>query len=216
MKTTFVRRSFQVPRHRHRRNVGIVRFRFRLNRGTTTPDFDVAMKEEKDRAPTPHAAPRTGPEGQLAEREIDEPDATSPLRHGQRDAGRGIAVGPARVVVPPRPDRRRRSCCSSGSACRRDRATRFTDIPPWKRSSTSISGRAEQWVDRASRPLGPGESAHIPRDVVHGTYNAGDETLVFLAILSPAIFEGPALVDVSREEPWASLRPTSGSGATAR
>jgi len=79
-----------------------------------------------------------------------------------------------------------------------------------------ISGRAEQWVDRASRPLGPGESAHIPRDVVHGTYNTGDETLVLLAILSPAIFEGPALVDVSREEPWASLRPTSASGATAR
>lgn len=79
-----------------------------------------------------------------------------------------------------------------------------------------VSGRAEQWVDRASRPLGPGESAHIPRDVVHGTYNTGDETLVLLAILSPAIFEGPALVDVSREEPWASLRPTSASGATAR
>ena len=79
-----------------------------------------------------------------------------------------------------------------------------------------ISGRAEQWVDRASRPLGPGESAHIPRDVVHGTYNTGDETLVLLAILSPAIFDGPALVDVSREEPWASLRPTSGSATTAR
>ena len=58
--------------------------------------------------------------------------------------------------------------------------------------------------------------AHIPRDVVHGTYNAGDETLVFLAILSPAIFDGPALVDASREEPWASLRPASGSGASAR
>ena len=71
-------------------------------------------------------------------------------------------------------------------------------------------------VDRASRTLGPGESAHIPRDVVHGTYNAGDETLVFLAMLSPAIFEGPAVVDASREEPWASLRPTSGSGTTAR
>jgi quercetin dioxygenase-like cupin family protein len=78
-----------------------------------------------------------------------------------------------------------------------------------------ISGRAEQWVDRASRPLGPGESAHIPRDVVHGTYNAGDETLVFLAILSPAIFDGPVLVDVSREEPWASLRPTSAPGGAA-
>ena len=70
-----------------------------------------------------------------------------------------------------------------------------------------VSGRAEQWVDRESRTLGPGDTAHIPRDVVHGTYNAGDETLVFLAILSPAKFEGPALVDVSGEEPWASLRP---------
>jgi quercetin dioxygenase-like cupin family protein len=69
-----------------------------------------------------------------------------------------------------------------------------------------VSGRAEQWVDKQSRLLGPGEIAHIPKNVVHGTYNTGDETLVFLAILSPAIFEGPALVDVSGEEPWASLR----------
>ena len=69
-----------------------------------------------------------------------------------------------------------------------------------------VSGSAEQWVDRESRTLGPGDIAHIPMDVVHGTYNAGDETLVFLAILSPAKFEGPALVDVSGEEPWVSLR----------
>jgi quercetin dioxygenase-like cupin family protein len=69
-----------------------------------------------------------------------------------------------------------------------------------------ISGRAEQWVERESRLLGPGDTAHIPKDIVHGTYNAGDETLVFLAILSPAIFEGPALIDVSQDEPWASLR----------
>ena len=76
-----------------------------------------------------------------------------------------------------------------------------------------ISGRAEQWVDKASRLLGPGEAAHIPRDLVHATYNAGEETLVFLAILSPAIFDGPALVDMSHEEPWASLRPVAGSTA---
>jgi quercetin dioxygenase-like cupin family protein len=69
-----------------------------------------------------------------------------------------------------------------------------------------ISGQAEQWVDRESRVLGPGDVAHIPADMVHGTYNAGDETLVFLAILAPAVFEGPALVDVSGDEPWASLR----------
>jgi quercetin dioxygenase-like cupin family protein len=72
-----------------------------------------------------------------------------------------------------------------------------------------VSGTAEQWVDRESRTLGPGDIAHVPMDVVHGTYNAGAETLVFLAILSPAKFAGPALVDVSGEEPWASLREGS-------
>jgi quercetin dioxygenase-like cupin family protein len=69
-----------------------------------------------------------------------------------------------------------------------------------------VSGRAEQWVGEASQLLGPGDVAHIPMGEVHGTYNADDETLVFLAILSPAEFEGPALVDVSEEEPWCSLR----------
>jgi quercetin dioxygenase-like cupin family protein len=69
-----------------------------------------------------------------------------------------------------------------------------------------VSGTAEQWVDRESRILRAGELAHIPRDVVHGTYNAGPDTLVFLAILSPAKFEGPALVDVAQEEPWRSLK----------
>lgn len=69
-----------------------------------------------------------------------------------------------------------------------------------------ISGKAEQWVDRDMRILGPGDAAHIPMDVVHGTYNAGEDDLVFLAMLSPAIFDGPALVDVSWEEPWVSLR----------
>lgn len=74
-----------------------------------------------------------------------------------------------------------------------------------------VSGRAEQWVDRESRVLGPGEIAHIPRDVVHGTYNAGEGTLVFLAILSPARSEGPALIDVSGEAPWRSLRAAPGA-----
>lgn len=69
-----------------------------------------------------------------------------------------------------------------------------------------ISGTAEQWVDKDSRILGAGDVAHIPRDTVHGTYNAGSSALVFLAILSPALFEGPALVDVHAEEPWRSLR----------
>ena len=69
-----------------------------------------------------------------------------------------------------------------------------------------ISGTAEQWVDREARTLRAGETAHIPRDVVHATYNAGADPLVFLAILAPAKFSGPALVDVHTDEPWCSLK----------
>lgn len=67
-------------------------------------------------------------------------------------------------------------------------------------------GTAEQWVDREYQMLGPGDAAHIPVDMVHGTYNAGDSTLVFLAILSPAEAEGPALIDMSQEVPWNTIR----------
>ncbi len=69
-----------------------------------------------------------------------------------------------------------------------------------------LEGEAEQWVERDHRILGAGEMAHIPVNKVHGTYNTSNSALVFLAILSPAIFTGPALVDVSSEEPWFSLR----------
>lgn len=86
------------------------------------------------------------------------------------------------------------------------RAHQFHRHPAMEEIIYVISGMAEQWVDRDKRLLGPGDSAHIPRDMVHGTYNAGADTLIFLAILSPAVFEGPALVDVHREEPWVSLK----------
>ena len=69
-----------------------------------------------------------------------------------------------------------------------------------------ISGTAEQWVEEECRLLGPGEAAHIPKNVVHGTYNNSAEPLVFLAILSPAHFDGPALIDVCEEKPWCDLK----------
>ena len=55
--------------------------------------------------------------------------------------------------------------------------------------------------------LGPGEVAHIPKGVVHATFNPTDADAVILAILSPAAATGPFLVDVSHEEPWRGLRP---------
>jgi len=69
-----------------------------------------------------------------------------------------------------------------------------------------LSGRAEQWVANEYRIIGPGEVAFVPMGEVHGTYNPFPEKLVFLAILSPAKASEPAIVDVSLEEPWRSLR----------
>jgi quercetin dioxygenase-like cupin family protein len=86
------------------------------------------------------------------------------------------------------------------------KAHRFHRHPAMEEIIYVVSGQAEQWVEDMFQILGPGEMAHIPKDVIHGTYNAGDDTLVFLAILSPAIFEGPALIDVCREEPWCTLK----------
>ncbi len=69
-----------------------------------------------------------------------------------------------------------------------------------------LSGRAEQWIGTDHRILGPGEMVLIPKGEVHGTYNPFRERLVFLAILSPSNAPEPGIVDVSTEEPWASLR----------
>ena len=86
------------------------------------------------------------------------------------------------------------------------KAHKFHRHPSMEEIIYIIEGSAEQWVDREYRILGPGEAAHIPANMVHGIYNAGQTDLVFLAILSPAKFEGPSLIDVSNEEPWLHLR----------
>ncbi len=86
------------------------------------------------------------------------------------------------------------------------RAHQFHRHPVLEEIIYVISGTAEQWVDREKRLLRAGECAHIPANVVHATHNAGTDELVFLAILSPAKFDGPALVDVRDEEPWRTLK----------
>jgi quercetin dioxygenase-like cupin family protein len=83
---------------------------------------------------------------------------------------------------------------------------RFHVHPEMEEIIYVLSGRAEQWVDREKKLLSPGQIAHIPKGVVHGTYNADSSILEFLAILSPAKISGPAVVDVSGDEPWCSLR----------
>lgn len=69
------------------------------------------------------------------------------------------------------------------------------------------AGRVEQWVDREKRILGPGDSAFIPADVVHASFNVGDTDAKIAAILGPCVGEiGYELVDVAGEEPWNALR----------
>jgi len=87
------------------------------------------------------------------------------------------------------------------------KAHRFHRHPAMEELLYVVSGRVEQWVGRERRVLGAGELAHVPTNEVHGSYNVFAEPVTFLAVLSPAVFEGPALIDVSGEEPWRTLAP---------
>ncbi len=70
-----------------------------------------------------------------------------------------------------------------------------------------LSGKAEQWLEEESRILTKDEAVFIPENMIHATYNGGDEPLIFLAILSPAKDLEGGMVDVSDEEPWCDLKP---------
>ena len=70
-----------------------------------------------------------------------------------------------------------------------------------------LEGTVEQWIEGASSVLHAGDAVVIEADVVHATFNDGDEPARILAILSPAVAgDGYAAVDVAADEPWASLR----------
>lgn len=70
-----------------------------------------------------------------------------------------------------------------------------------------LEGEVEQWVGKEKQLLKAGEVAHMNAGVIHATFNDSSKDAVILAILSPGSQTGPFLVDVSTEEPWASIRP---------
>ena len=76
------------------------------------------------------------------------------------------------------------------------RASESGSDPGFEELLYFVDGRAEQWVGEERRVLVAGDVAHVPMDVVHGTYNVFDEPVTFLAMLSPATWEracGPLL-----------------------
>lgn len=72
-------------------------------------------------------------------------------------------------------------------------------------------GRITQYLERDCTELGPEDSVFIEADVVHASFNEGEETADLQVIIAPSLGEGSGygLVDVSGEEPWASVRQAS-------
>ncbi|MBV8431251.1 MAG: cupin domain-containing protein [Solirubrobacterales bacterium] len=76
-------------------------------------------------------------------------------------------------------------------------------------------GRVTQYLERDSTTLEEGDSVFIDADLVHASFNEGDAPALLQVIIAPSLREGTGygLVDVSGEEPWASLRDRSGAAA---
>ena len=69
------------------------------------------------------------------------------------------------------------------------------------------AGQIEQWIGEEHTILEAGDSVYLDADVVHASFNVGSETAHLQVVLAPAVGdEGYQLVDVSAEQPWASLR----------
>ena len=83
----------------------------------------------------------------------------------------------------------------------------FHKHPDQDEMITVASGRVTQYLEGESTVLGRGDSVYIDKDVVHGSYNDFDEPALLNVVLAPAVGDGGYVaVDVTSEEPWASLR----------
>ena len=70
-----------------------------------------------------------------------------------------------------------------------------------------IEGQVEQWLETEKRVLRPGDAVFIGADVVHASFNIGDQTAKLLAILGPCVGPGGyELVEVGDQAPWNALR----------
>lgn len=83
----------------------------------------------------------------------------------------------------------------------------FHKHPNQEESIFVLEGEIEQWLETESKILKKGDSAFIPKGIVHASFNVSTETVKALAILGPCITEeGYELVDVSDQAPWNELR----------
>ena len=83
----------------------------------------------------------------------------------------------------------------------------FHRHPNQEESIFVLEGEIEQWLETENKILKKGDSAFIPKGMVHASFNVSAEPVKALAILGPCITEeGYELVDVSNQAPWNELR----------
>ena len=66
-------------------------------------------------------------------------------------------------------------------------------------------GQVQQWIDQKSQTLQVGESATIPQNIVHATFNNEMEPADVIMIHCPARREETATISVVAEEPWRTI-----------
>ncbi len=69
-----------------------------------------------------------------------------------------------------------------------------------------LKGTAEQWVENEKQILKAGDSVYINPNVVHATFNVGDNDLEFLAILAPALGWESGTIDEYMNLPYSKYR----------
>ena len=69
-----------------------------------------------------------------------------------------------------------------------------------------LKGTAEQWVENEKQIMKPGDSVYIDPNVVHATFNIGDEELEFLAILAPSKGWEAGTIDEFENLPYTEYR----------
>ena len=76
-------------------------------------------------------------------------------------------------------------------------------------------GRITQYLEQESTTLEVDDSVFIDADMVHASFNESDDPALLQVIIAPSLREGTGygLVDVSGEEPWASVRSRSGAAS---
>jgi len=69
-----------------------------------------------------------------------------------------------------------------------------------------LEGEVEQWVGEEKKTIRAGDVVFVPPGVVHASFNVGQSDAQLLAIFGNLSSSAELAVDVSKQDPWSSLR----------